>query len=905
MALPQAAVTVNELLKTATDICSIRPVSIDELTAALNKTLSQRLPQPLDEDVVEEILEDEPDFFHLHDERLITQSGLWDGVVFTHRLLAEEIESGVVEVGVDFLELSSLARERSFVLDVAVDQPIVGTTGWTQESSRFGAAESFFGEAGWLAHLLPGDLVGIRMGRACDEWIGKIDDTDIDEVMGRRVADAFDDATADISDAPVEFGEIMFGHVVEVLADRLDSDNGEQYRAVTLPPLTETLTSVGLTVFDTDWTAPVSFDFDRWELARLRRIEEQRSPGADELSDSSQANLDRLFHIDDLTAANGPSAADSKAEARQFDDAVFRRKTIAQAATLEASELRLLDEKLTTLSSAGRPRDKALIQMVRAQIVRAVDPSTSNSATTARIDELLGDARTADRRCLEVLDESAWEAFRVGDFPAARSWIREWGRSGGVNVEALERGEPLGLQAHLLMDIDACIGKVSVAHAADVPGRNEPCHCGSGRKFKQCCINKPSVSVSAGRGPLLHCAMGWFVHRTRPDEIAELASMIGGEVPSVDALTVAIDALTCDPAVVNEFLEEMDFSGGTADWAMVKAWASITIGLWEVEHTRPGHSLSIRNVRDGVAHNIVSDHMSSVLSAGMYIATRPIPMTVDVDGTISAQSEWRIFSGCSEVPMQWRDSFLELLDDDPSPRQTLMWLRLEALRGQGRPTLRNTDGDEMLYSTRRWTLTSDFDPTRVRTTLDSLVRDDTLIDDSGDLALVHTSVVDPFGWTILESGSQQNMVTGQIQASGDEVELTTNSLSRLLRLSDWLTELVDLGDEFTTTFETLDDRALAEDLGLRGRPMPIEMARVSDEDRDAIEKQMERNWLGSAIPALGGLTPRQAAADPTRVADLRRLLDDFDVQAGIPGAISFNVNRLRRELGLLFLPGLG
>lgn len=25
-------------------------------------------------------------------------------------------------------------------------------------------------------------------------------------------------------------------------------------------------------------------------------------------------------------------------------------------------------------------------------------------------------------------------------------------------------------------------------HASDLPGRNEPCPCGSGRKFKKCCL---------------------------------------------------------------------------------------------------------------------------------------------------------------------------------------------------------------------------------------------------------------------------------------------------------------------------------------------------------------------------------------------------------------------------------
>jgi hypothetical protein len=31
------------------------------------------------------------------------------------------------------------------------------------------------------------------------------------------------------------------------------------------------------------------------------------------------------------------------------------------------------------------------------------------------------------------------------------------------------------------------------------PGRNEPCHCGSGRKYKHCCIEKDAAAAAAAR----------------------------------------------------------------------------------------------------------------------------------------------------------------------------------------------------------------------------------------------------------------------------------------------------------------------------------------------------------------------------------------------------------------------
>ncbi len=31
------------------------------------------------------------------------------------------------------------------------------------------------------------------------------------------------------------------------------------------------------------------------------------------------------------------------------------------------------------------------------------------------------------------------------------------------------------------------------------PGRNQPCHCGSGRKYKHCCLEKDDAAAAAAR----------------------------------------------------------------------------------------------------------------------------------------------------------------------------------------------------------------------------------------------------------------------------------------------------------------------------------------------------------------------------------------------------------------------
>jgi hypothetical protein len=90
--------------------------------------------------------------------------------------------------------------------------------------------------------------------------------------------------------------------------------------------------------------------------------------------------------------------------------------------------------------------------------------------------------------------------------------------------------------------------------------------------------------------------------------------------------------------------------------------------------------------------------------------------------------------------------------------------------------------------------------------------------------------------------------------------------------------------------------------------MPDELVRTSgtaaDMDDPAIRAALaeyvaafEESWLDESIPALGGRTPREAAADPIGREELTRLLASFPVpEPGDVGAM--DPDRLRAALGL-------
>lgn len=60
----------------------------------------------------------------------------------------------------------------------------------------------------------------------------------------------------------------------------------------------------------------------------------------------------------------------------------------------------------------------------------------------------------------------------------------------------------------------------------------------------------------------------------------------------------------------------------------------------------------------------------------------------------------------------------------------------------------------------------------------------------------------------------------------------------------------------------------------------------------------EQLWCEEQVPALGGVTPRQAAADPTRRDALIRLIASFPTIEPSSGAFGLRPDRLRALLDL-------
>jgi len=101
--------------------------------------------------------------------------------------------------------------------------------------------------------------------------------------------------------------------------------------------------------------------------------------------------------------------------------------------------------------------------------------------------ELRSDAWDASSAAQQWIEEAlvGMEALTVGEWPASE------GEAAGEALTASERLDLIAGIPHLLHDLnmhrlEQLTSRTPIRREAS-PGRNDPCPCGSGRKFKKCC----------------------------------------------------------------------------------------------------------------------------------------------------------------------------------------------------------------------------------------------------------------------------------------------------------------------------------------------------------------------------------------------------------------------------------
>jgi hypothetical protein len=159
---------------------------------------------------------------------------------------------------------------------------------------------------------------------------------------------------------------------------------------------------------------------------------------------------------------------------------------------------------------------------------------------------------------------------------------------------------------------------------------------------------------------------------------------------------------------------------------------------------------------------------------------------------------------------------------------------------------------------------------------------------------------DDNGWTERVEIDSATVIRCFLTRDGDTLVIQTASVERFERV---LNLLMDNVVDLETLEETRTDPSLTYDETDETKEISAALApdETSPELLEALHglmREKEDAWLDDSIPALGGMTPRQAVTDPTRREDLIALLNEFDrCREGSPPEATFDVSRLRSLLG--------
>jgi hypothetical protein len=452
---------------------------------------------------------------------------------------------------------------------------------------------------------------------------------------------------------------------------------------------------------------------------------------------------------------------------------------------------------------------------------------------------------------------------------------------------------------------------------ADV-GRNDRCTCGSGKKFKKCCGGGNTVvelPIEAREAQALHQMDRQLVEeilrlatkRFGPQWLSEVAAAYFAEYEASEheiqlLVPWAVYQYDNHGKTVAQLYREAQGRRLTAD---VSAWLDgqdqAWLSVWEVQKVEPGTGMAVKDLlshserfihevkgsetlkpRDCVLGRVVDQGNISVF-CGLHPRTLP-PM--EADHVVRA--------GRRICGVRTRPAALEKLRDVDVQLELIdFWhLRVEELdTPRALPQLANTDGDPILMTTDHF----DFDSASRAAVIEALEK----LDGAQEVVDKDEEAEVPF----TKQGNAKikewaNTLIGRVLVGKERLKIETNSMKR----SDDLRRRVEAGLGALIRHRLRDHADMESMLKTaKRRPATPEMDQPPELKaimREFKERHMAQ-WLDDEIPALGGLTPRAAAARPASRAKLDVLLRDMENhEARLPVEEQFDFAKVRVALGL-------
>jgi hypothetical protein len=445
------------------------------------------------------------------------------------------------------------------------------------------------------------------------------------------------------------------------------------------------------------------------------------------------------------------------------------------------------------------------------------------------------------------------------------------------------------------------------AAAAQKTGRNQPCPCGSGKKYKKCCLPAseaaaatPSPAPVHERDYALVAQMRRYAKR-RFGEAWERRDADFADAPEALAFRTAWSVYGAEVegrTVASWFADESGASLAADERAWLAAQQRAWLSVWEVLEVVPGESVTVRDLLSGEERRVhevggsavlvrrdailarVVDHEGLSLFCGTH--PRPLPPFETAEVLRRARSKLRRQGA---VPLE------RLRQAAIGPFLIARWEEaVAAMEARSRipPRLHNTDGDELLLTTDHFSLEPG-----ARAEVEARLR-----------ALDGAQPPEEHGegcFSFVRAGNAtvknlESTLIARAWLSEDALKQESNSVAR----ADDLRRRIEgacAGLVRHRAREHSDPFALAERSPAAPEPEPPP-EQVQALLRDLKERHYA-DWPDQPLPALDGKTPRAAARTQQGRAQVDLLLRQMENrEERLPAAERADLSRLRARLGL-------
>jgi hypothetical protein len=476
--------------------------------------------------------------------------------------------------------------------------------------------------------------------------------------------------------------------------------------------------------------------------------------------------------------------------------------------------------------------------------------------------------------------------------------------------------------------------------SSSASGRNDPCPCGSGRKFKHCCLERQTAEDATrarlrsaeGRvvdalfkftantwgGPLIaHAWEDFWVYEDVPDDMPSTPEFGTMFIPWLVLGFVADPE--CDEArddwpaqpIGLEWLASGAATISDLDRTFIETACRSPLSAVVVEQVTVGRSLDLKDVLTGKRFHALEQNASRTLRPTDLLFTRVL--TVEGASIMIGASPFVVPPRWHTHLIDWRERGFrkrmmrrqDLADFDIEIRETYFQIAAELLDPTP-PRLSNTDGDPLALTTLTYDLKTTLAEAFER--LRSLARvhgDDHIDEIAHDESGVITSAV--LSW--IKPGNRQhkewdNTVLGTMRLTVGRLVVEVNSARRAARIKREIvkrlretavligTETIDPSEVLT---ERRQERASGADYHEPLSETPPELRAIEE---DLARRHWEQ-WLDTQVPALGNKTPRQAARSAGGRERLEALLAWFAREAESSGPdAALHVAFIRQKLHL-------